>query len=409
MGFFNPMDLVSKPSPRMTPACGACGLKNKCLSPLMKVDGKGGRGILIVGEAPGQDEDEQGKPFVGRSGVMLRDYLLRVGIEMRKDCWLTNALICRPPRNKIPKQQMIEWCRPNLAKTLDELKPRVIILLGKAAVRSFIGHVWKEDVGPISRWVGWVIPCREPNAWVIPTWHPSYLLRSGRYGRGDVDPVLEGEMVDHFREALEVSGRPWGPGTERGVVPDMNRAVRRVVHPAEAADYIHRLADGPGPVAFDFETDRLKPDTQGARILCCAVSDGFTTVAYPWVGEAVTASKELLYVSEVPKMGFNIKFEGRWVLKEFGRPVKNWVMDGMQCSHLFDNRRGICSLKFQAFVRLGAESYDDSIKAYMKAKGGNERNRLHEVGLDKLLLYCGTDALLEWQLGRLYMKELEQW
>src|SRR5262245_43419820 len=84
------------------PRCGLCGLLNKCQSPKMEVYGKGKNGILIVGEAPGANEDEQGIPFVGKAGRYLRGILHGLDVNMRNDCWLTNSLICRPPNNATP-------------------------------------------------------------------------------------------------------------------------------------------------------------------------------------------------------------------------------------------------------------------------------------------------------------------
>src|SRR5688572_528647 len=90
--------------PPTIPKCGACGLLKGCKSPKMPVSGKGAKGILIIGEAPGRDEDIQGRPFVGATGEKLETTLRKLGVEMRRDCWLTNALICRPKANVIEKE-----------------------------------------------------------------------------------------------------------------------------------------------------------------------------------------------------------------------------------------------------------------------------------------------------------------
>src|SRR5690606_23623431 len=141
-GFFPASQLqVAKAPPSLAPQCGACGLFKTCKSPKMPVSGKGRREILVVAEAPGKDEDDRGIQLVGESGQLLERAMRKAGVDMRKDCWLTNSLICRPPNNRMPTKQEIDYCRPNLLKTIKELDPKVIILLGGSAVRSLIGYL----------------------------------------------------------------------------------------------------------------------------------------------------------------------------------------------------------------------------------------------------------------------------
>src|SRR5690554_1278964 len=173
-GFFPESTLISKPPLSLIPKCGACGLHKTCQSPKMPPSGKGRRKVLIVGEAPGAHEDEQGVQFVGKAGQFLQERLNELGVRMRTDCYITNALICRPPGNKIENKNAVDYCRPNLLRTLEEVEPHTVVLLGGTAVRSLVGALWKEDVGPLERWVGWNIPCTKPNVWICPTYHPSY-------------------------------------------------------------------------------------------------------------------------------------------------------------------------------------------------------------------------------------------
>lgn len=154
-GFFPASMLLETKAPTsLVPKCGACGLYKTCNTPKMEPSGAGRKRILILAEAPGETEDAKGIQLCGKSGTYLSDTLKGLGVSMRKDCWLTNAIICRPPDNETPDDKKIEWCRPNLTKTIKELQPDIIIPLGGVAVKSLIGSIWKEDVGPISRWVG---------------------------------------------------------------------------------------------------------------------------------------------------------------------------------------------------------------------------------------------------------------
>src|SRR5437879_5510271 len=102
-GFFAALDVVENKAPAsLIPKCGACGLFKTCQSPKMPPSGKGRKRILICSEAPGRNEDEQGIHFVGKAGQFLEECLEECEINFRKDCWITNAIICRPPKNKLP-------------------------------------------------------------------------------------------------------------------------------------------------------------------------------------------------------------------------------------------------------------------------------------------------------------------
>jgi uracil-DNA glycosylase family 4 len=381
----------------MLPRCGECGLFKTCKSPKMKPSGKGRLNIMVVGEAPGADEDREGVQFVGKTGRYLRDVVRKAGFDLDRDCVKTNALICRPPDNSIKDETAIDHCRPNILKAVEEHSPDVMILLGKLAIKSVIGFLWKEDVGEVGRWVGWQIPSQRFNCWICPTWHPSFLLRSEKK-----DVVRETMFARHVTDALNLKGKPWKE------VPDYRSKVRVVYDVDEAAKVVRRLARGDRPVAFDYETNMLKPDSDRGRIVCCSVSDGKTTVAFPWYGSVVEAMKDFLR-SKVPKIASNMKFEKRWSLSKLGIDVKDWDVDTMLLSHVLDNRPSINSIKFQSFVRLGQEAYDEHIRPFLQTKGGGgyAENRVTECDLGDLMLYCGMDSLLEWKVAKPQREEMD--
>lgn len=398
-GFFAASTLkVARPTVGLAPKCGACGLYKTCQSPKMPWRGQGRRGVLIVGEAPGQQEDLENTQFVGKPGQVLRDNLLAIGVDLDRDCWTTNAIICRPPNNAIPDDRKIAYCRPNLLQTIQELQPSVIIPLGSAAVKSLIGAVWKAKIGPITKWVGWRIPCQKPNVWICPSYHPSYLLR-------EHEPMLDRYFRMHLKAAFQLKGKPWD------VVPDWEKDIEVILNPTEAAAILRQMKERGGAIAYDQENTCLKPEYEGAEIVCASMCwRGKKTIAYPWHGEAITATLELTDSPNCWFIASNQKHENRWTNKAGGR-VRNWLWDTMLAAHVLDSREGITGLKFQSFVNLGIEAYDEHIHEFLKAKKDSLTNRIKdEVDLRQLLVYCGFDTLLEYKLADVQMPQMGfQW
>lgn len=396
--FFDSVPSAPKSSVSLLPKCGICGLSTGCKSPKMPVTGKGRKGILIVAEAPGKDEDDKGEQLVGAAGQKLRKALRKFDIDLDLDCWKTNSIICRPPDNRTPTSNEIDYCRPNLLRAIKELNPRIIIPLGGAAVRSVIGPLWRSDPGSVSTWVGWKIPCQRYNCWIAPNFHPSYVVRSEKEREG---PVIELWFERYLQAAVELKDRPWVE------VPDFKKEVRVEMNPEAAARWIRAAIAEGGVYAFDYETNRLKPDHPKAEIVCCSIYWNLAdqVISYPWLGDAITATREFI-ASPVPKMGWNKKFEERWTRRVLGVPVNNWVWDGMLSAHHLDCRAGITSAKFQGFVRLGQEDWSQGIHEFLSSTNSEGFNRIRECDLRKLLVYCGIDSLVEAKVGRMQKKEM---
>jgi DNA polymerase len=128
--------------------------------------------LMFVGEAPGADEDKQGVPFVGAAGQLLNKMLNNLGLR-REEVYIANILKSRPPGNRDPEPDEIAACLPFLDKQIKAIRPRVIVILGRIAAHALLGT--KE---PITRLRGhWQ---RYHGIRVMPTFHPSYLLRLPR-------------------------------------------------------------------------------------------------------------------------------------------------------------------------------------------------------------------------------------
>ena len=155
-------------------SCVACGL---CKTRRNTVFGVGDTGAdwMVIGEAPGENEDLQGEPFVGAAGQLLDNMLRAVGRgragEGAKGAYIANVLKCRPPANRNPQPQEVVQCEPFLARQVALVKPKVIVAMGRFAVQSLL-----RTEEPIGRLRGRVH--RYEGVPVIVTYHPAYLLRT---------------------------------------------------------------------------------------------------------------------------------------------------------------------------------------------------------------------------------------
>ncbi|MFB2920068.1 uracil-DNA glycosylase [Aerosakkonema funiforme] len=150
--------------------CHRCGLGNTRTHAVV------GRGnpqapITIVGEAPGQNEDETGLPFVGKAGQLLEKILAAVGLSSEKDVYICNIIKCRPPGNRVPTPDEIAACKPYLLEQIRLVNPKIILLTGATAVKGLTGD--KRGITKIrGTWMEW------EGRLCMPILHPAYLLRN---------------------------------------------------------------------------------------------------------------------------------------------------------------------------------------------------------------------------------------
>lgn len=154
--------------------------------------------LMFVGEGPGADEDVQGVPFVGRAGQLLTKMIEAMGFT-RDQVYIANVVKCRPPENRNPEPDEIASCEPFLFRQIESIKPKVIVALGAFAAKTLL-----RSEEPISKLRGRVFDYH--GAKLIPTFHPSFLLRS---------PNQKKFAWDDLKKALAVMGRE-APATSTG-------------------------------------------------------------------------------------------------------------------------------------------------------------------------------------------------
>ena len=133
--------------------------------------------IMIVGEAPGQNEDETGLPFVGKSGQLLEKILAAVKLDTEQDVYICNVNKCRPPNNRPPTTEEMAACRPYLLEQIRMVDPKIILLTGATALKGLTGD--KRAITKIrGTWIEW------EGRLCMPIFHPSYLLRNASREQG---------------------------------------------------------------------------------------------------------------------------------------------------------------------------------------------------------------------------------
>jgi uracil-DNA glycosylase len=160
--------------------------------------------LMVIGEAPGADEDAQGRPFVGRSGRLLDACLTEVGLDQEDDIYICNLIKCRPPGNRRPTPVELRACRPWLDRQILEVNPEVMLILGATATAALL-----ECRTPISRlrgqWMQW------KGRFVMPSFHPSYLLRNPSQEPGKPRSLFMADLTQ-VKDALN--------GVVSGLTPD---------------------------------------------------------------------------------------------------------------------------------------------------------------------------------------------
>ena len=148
--------------------CNKCKLCNKRKNIVFGVGNKNAD-IMFIGEGPGEDEDIQGEPFVGKAGQLMNKAFEALDIK-REDVYIANIVKCRPPQNRNPEQEEANACMDYLRNQVLLIKPKIIVLLGSVALKNILG----EDYGITNSRGKWV---EKKGIWYLPTFHPAALLR----------------------------------------------------------------------------------------------------------------------------------------------------------------------------------------------------------------------------------------
>ncbi len=168
--------------------CSLCNL-SKGRKHIVFGEGNPQADIMFVGEGPGELEDNSGRPFVGRSGELLTRIIENVLMLRREDVYIANIVKCRPPANRAPTEEEVHKCKPFLIKQIEIVKPKIIIALGSTSYSYLTGDMSAK----ISKVRGEMINFGTSK--LMPTFHPSYLLRNPSAKREVMNDMLKVKAI----------------------------------------------------------------------------------------------------------------------------------------------------------------------------------------------------------------------
>jgi DNA polymerase len=162
-------------------------------------EGSAGARIMFVGEAPGADEDAQGRPFVGRAGQLLDKIIAACGLK-RSDVWIGNILKCRPPENRDPRPEEIISCLPYIQRQIELINPDIIVALGAHAARTLLNT--NKSIGELrGQFLEYYAGIGRPPIKLMATYHTAYLLRN-------YTPENRRRVWDDMKKVLAELGLP---------------------------------------------------------------------------------------------------------------------------------------------------------------------------------------------------------
>ena len=388
LGFFSAEEVGQDLKINHLVGCGRCGLYKQSKYPKQSPQGKGKKGILIIGSYYSHKKDQ------------LEIFLERKGVNIFQDCWRIGALSCIPYDPRKPTGNEINMCRPKLWENIKKLKPKVIFLMGESALLSFLGDRWVKGIGNMAKWVGWTIPDRKAKAWVCPIYPPTYVNTIAETNKA-ITKIWGKDIL----KGLELINKPvtqWEREQDQVIIIENKKNLNT---------FLSGILGDPYPIGIDFETSGTKPHAPDHFIKSCSISTNeLHSEAFlipPEESEEYSLLQQIISNPNIPKYIQNMQFEIKWALEILKVMFQGIVWDTQLASHILDNRPGITSLKFQTYIHFGVADYASSISSYLKGNekdGGNGLNRINEAPITELLTYNGCDTIFLYRLALLQMK-----
>jgi uracil-DNA glycosylase family 4 len=357
-----------------TVGCDNCELK-KVWSTLtsakmaMHCESEGRSDLMVIGEAPGEEEDRAGRQFIGKSGQAIRKLI--PGRDLKRIAW-QNTVRCRPHDNATPTAAMVHSCRDFLNEDILKVRPRAILGLGGVPLKRFYGP--RKDEPSIVDAAGLKFPIQVGDhiCWYYPALHPAATVYN--YA---AEPVFRADVKDFFKRC-----DTWGKPKITTFDP---KKVQQVRSEEEARTLLALMQD---PVAIDFETTKLRPYMKDACLRTAAISDGKITIAFPLRWPDIDNRWGVELVKEVAKTRRWVAHSGAmeltWLWNEIGW---DWFPDNfedtMAIARILHQRSAMLALADVTRIHLGTN---------VKELSDIDTLNLTRYKLEDVLSYNGLDA-----------------
>lgn len=348
--------------------------------------------VLLVGEAPGAEEANQGEPFVGLSGRFLQKQVLHLAGVSRTSLRLDNAVRCRPRGNRTPTAGEVTACRPQLVEAIRKQKPKVIIAAGATPWKSVTNFCLKNIV----RWQGIPVWSREFGCWIVPILHPAALLRTrSQYEIFNTSQYVERAM------ALAKEPAPAVPQVQTQIIETEkeHRAFLKLLR--ESREFVVDIETSNSveeDVVSDFLVDRIV-------MVSFATQEGVgVCVPYEFVEREREVYREL-FASDRLKIMHNSSFDMKFLAAAGFVMKKGTVFDTLLAHHLLDeNFEKLHGLKFLAWRYTYQGGYELELEAY---KRKNKIVDYSKIPLDLLGRYAAMDALVTYELKQKFAEQMQ--
>ena len=403
-GFFmeraNPQATANNTSNKKNrkPTCLTCGLKGGCktkrMQPIGNPDGK----VLVIWGTVSEQEDYNGCMQESDQIMKLKRALKQNGINHR-DVAFVRAVRCHA--DKVTEKEIIS-CSEHHYKLITNHNFTNIILVGKQAVISYFSYQNNKHA-TYQKLRGLTVPDTTFKCFVSVVQEPSSDPRS----RYDSDVIMATLFLNDIKSMSQYYGKQ---------PPDAYTKIREFLTPCNEEQAIVEMKKVlefkfKTFIAFDYETTGLRPYNRGHKILSVGIATSkrecFSFILTP---KTIPYLKKILRSTHIPKVAANIKFEKTWTMVLLKCTINNWLLDTVLSAHILDNRPGITSVKFQAFLLFGIYGYEDAVKQYIssskedeKALGANAFNTMAQLPDNIMLEYVAMDALLEYWIAIKHM------
>jgi len=388
--FFDPNEIAGKiiiHNPMDENSCTYCGMFRGVKSPMIKPYGEGKKKIMIVGEAPGANEDDTGIPFIGESGERLKEAFGLYGVDLDRDCIRTNVLQCRPKNNEFDETK-VEFCYHRLERQIQEFNPYLIFAFGQRAAKRLIETENIQIPGLSGKAEGFktihgdVYPIRRYNAWVSLNYHPAFIMRN---------PDMSDVFFDDIERGLKYLDYEFP-------VSILDTTKRIYCDKELALSILNKKYDT--YVSMDYETTGLHPYAKGFELLLMSVCfDGEVGYVIPLYPKDEDIFKSVAWFLRNNPINCH-KYDDSCTRAVFGFGITNWVWDIMISKHILDERRKKKSLEFLTFETTGEE--------YKQTVNKDDFKKELVENFDQAVNYSGLDAIFPYHIQIIHNEEIQE-